>query len=70
MRMAQGNEIHSDINRRLRQFSREIAGTVLLTLAALGFLVAAIYGGGISPSNDADVVDPVKAWKQGPDATR
>ncbi len=64
MRMTSGKEIPGDINRRVRQFSREIAGTVLLTLAAFGFLVAAIYGGGIGPAQEADVVDPVTTWEQ------
>lgn len=30
--------------RRIRQYQREILGTVFLTLAALGLLVAAIFG--------------------------
>jgi len=34
--------------RRLRQRTNEIVGTVLLTFAAFGFLIAALLGGGTS----------------------
>lgn len=39
------------IVRRFRQSMREVAATMLLTLAAAGFLVAAIYGGGMPELN-------------------
>jgi len=52
---------HHDLYRRIKLSFREIAGTVLLTLAACGFLIAALYGGGFRTGADkAGSASPVE----------
>lgn len=52
------------LNRRIKRSLREITATILLTLAACGFLIAAVYGGGIASPGAEDVFDPVSAWNE------
>ena len=46
--MQTNNDPIRTYSRRIRLRMNEILGTVMLTCAALGFLLAALFGGGVS----------------------
>lgn len=61
--MTQRVHTYAIVHRRIRRYQREILGTVFLTLAALGLLIAATFGQN-KPLRfgEARTVEPKASW--------